>query len=198
MALVTVTYRPGAEYSPRHISQLLDCYRKWLERRGHVLRSVWVAELQQRGAVHYHIILALPYGLTPPKPDKQGWWPHGMSNVKWATKASGYVAKYASKASPDFKFPKGARLYGVGGTGHLRPQFRHYMRPRWQRRQFTQDDTLRRLPGGWWLHVQTGELFQSPYELADHCSQWSWTQFRLRAPPPVPTTGQPVGDGRTD
>lgn len=177
---VTLTYRPGVEWSPRHVSQLQEHYRKWLKRRGHVLRSVWVLELTQAGIPHYHLILVLPRGLTPPMPDKQGWWPHGCTRVEWAKNATGYLAKYASKASADFKFPKGARLYGVRGTGSLRPQFRHYMRPRWQRRQFTQADTLRRVPGGFFLHVQTGELLQSPYELVARCPRWTWVEFRLR------------------
>jgi hypothetical protein len=182
-AFVTLTYGPGVEWSPRHVSELQNHYAAWLARRGHVLRSVWVLELTQAGVPHYHLIMALPRGLTPPMPDKQGWWPHGLTRVEWAQNATGYLAKYASKASAQFSFPKGARLYGVRGTGVFRPQFRHHMRPRWQRLLFTQADTLRRLPGGWFLHVQTGELLQSPYVLVARCSRWTWVEFGPRPPP---------------
>jgi len=195
---VTLTYRPGVEWSPRHISELQRHYANWLARRGHVLRSVWVLELTKAGVPHYHLIMVLPRGLTPPKPDKQGWWPHGLTRVEWARNATGYLAKYASKASGEFKFPKGARLYGVRGTGAYRPQFRHFMRPRWQRRQFTQDDTLRRVPGGWFLHVQTGQLLQSPYVLVARCPRWSWVEFAPRSLSPAPTVGQSVGDRGND
>jgi Protein of unknown function (DUF3296). len=39
-----------------------------MERRGHKLPYVWVAELQKRGALHYHVLLWLPRGLTLPNP----------------------------------------------------------------------------------------------------------------------------------
>jgi hypothetical protein len=179
-AFVTLTYRDGAEWSPRHVSELQKRYAHWLARRGHRLRSVWVLELTKAGVPHYHLIMMLPRGLTPPKPDKQGWWPHGLTRVEWARNATGYLAKYASKGQADFAFPRGARLYGVRGLGRLRPSFRHHMRPRWQRRAFTASDTLRRVPGGYWCHAETGELLQSPYELVARCPRWTWVEFRLR------------------
>jgi len=33
-----------------------------------------------------------------PKPDKQGWWPHGMPKIESCRKQSvGYLIKYATK-----------------------------------------------------------------------------------------------------
>lgn len=83
-AMVTLTYREVDAFEPLHITKLLKCIRSWLARRGRKLHYVWVAELQQRGALHYHLLIWLPRGLTLPKPDKQGWWPHGSTRIEWA------------------------------------------------------------------------------------------------------------------
>jgi len=81
-AFITLTYREGVAWSPRHVTDTLQCYDAWARRRAIRLVYVRVAELQQRGAIHYHIFIWLPRGLTPPMPDKQGWWKHGSSNAK--------------------------------------------------------------------------------------------------------------------
>ena len=116
-AMLTLTYREVQGWRPHHISALLRHIRQWLKRRGHRMRYVWVAELQQRGALHYHVLLWLPRGLSLPKPDKQGWWTHGSTRIEWARKPAGYLAKYASKldSKVGIGFPAGARLHGKGG-----------------------------------------------------------------------------------
>lgn len=135
-AMLTLTYRQVGEWSPHHISDLLRHIRNWLKRRGHRLRYVWVAELQQRGALHYHALLWLPRGLTLPKPDKQGWWPHGSTRIEWARKPVGYLAKYASKldSKSGIGFPSGARLHGRGGLEELgRSVAQWFNLPTWAR-----------------------------------------------------------------
>lgn len=116
-AMLTLTYREVGAWNPRHISDLLRLVRQWLGRRGVRFRYVWVAELQQRGALHYHALIWLPRGLTLPKPDKQGWWPHGSTRIEWARQPAGYLVKYASKLDSKVGtgFPPGARLHGHGG-----------------------------------------------------------------------------------
>lgn len=52
------------------ITELLQRIRVWVRRRDHGLRYVWVAELQQRVALHYHLLLWLPRGLTLPEFDR--------------------------------------------------------------------------------------------------------------------------------
>ena len=47
-AMLTLTYRQVGDWQPHHISELLRRIRNWLQRRGHRLRYVWVAELQQQ------------------------------------------------------------------------------------------------------------------------------------------------------
>lgn len=115
---VTLTYRPGVEWEPQHIRDCLHRVRKALARRSAPLRYVWVAELQKRGAVHYHIAFWVPHGATLPMFDRCGWWPHGDSNIKVARDAVAYLMKYFSKGSASWQFPPGLRMHGCGGLEH--------------------------------------------------------------------------------
>jgi hypothetical protein len=180
VAFVTLTYRPEVQYSPRHVSQLQKCYRRWLEHRGHVYRGLWVMETTKKGKPHYHLVMWLPRGLTPPKPDKQGWWPHGMTQVAWSTNPIGYCVKYASKGNTG-PIPLHARLYGICGLRRMRQSFRHRMRPYWLRELVDQADRIIRAPGGGWVNPDTGELHRSPYVITRRCKNWSWIEFALRS-----------------
>lgn len=133
-ALVTLTYRPGVAWEPRHISALIDHYRKWSKRHGFTFRAVWKLEPHKDGRPHYHVVFWMPRGLTPPMPDKQGWWPHGLTNAKWARSPVGYIAKYCAKPAED-RFPKGARIWGaVGLTVDERCRLQWNLAPRWVKR----------------------------------------------------------------
>lgn len=156
--MLTLTYRWTWSWQPRHINDLINHCRKWLARRGHPLRYVWVAELQTRGAVHYHVVIWLPRGLTLPKPDKHGWWPHGSTRIEWARKPCGYLTKYATKGT-DVEFPKGLRLHGRGGLDEQqRKRVSWWLLPRYVREYFTEVGTrvIRAYKGGW-VEISTGE-----------------------------------------
>lgn len=112
---VTLTYRGVEDWQPGHISKCLKAARRWCRLRGIPFRYLWVAELQKRGALHYHLAIWLPKRLQLPMFDKQGWWPHGMTQRVIARNAVGYLMKYLSKITPFHRFPKGVRLYGLGG-----------------------------------------------------------------------------------
>jgi len=172
-AFITLTYRPGVEWSPKHIASLLDHYRKWCLRRRVEFRYVWVLELTQAGRPHYHIVAFLPLGITPPLPDKQGWWPHGMTQAKWARSPVGYLAKYASKGTDTSRgeLPKGARLWGSGGVSKtVRVQVRWACAPSWVR--FLSGDpsepvrkrTSAKDGDSWWEFPARGIACASPYE----------------------------------
>lgn len=166
-AMVTLTYRPGVKWAPGHFEAFATSVRNWMARRGHKMRSVMVAELQQRGAVHYHVLVLLPKGLTLPKPDKQGWWPHGSTRIEWARCAGGYLAKYASKGDTGF-FPKGCRICSVSGlTGAYLQLARWWSKPKYVRDAFP-DGSHRVVPllGGGWVNCTTGEVVQSEWEFA--------------------------------
>lgn len=166
-AMLTLTYRWTFGWRPRHINEMLAHCRKWLARRGWPLRYVWVAELQARGAVHYHIVIWLPRGLTLPKPDKQGWWPHGSTRIEWARKPVGYLTKYATKGF-DTEFPKGLRLHGRGGLDQeQRDRVSWWLLPRYVREYFTEVGARVARAGrfggiyGGWMERTTGEWIPS-------------------------------------
>jgi hypothetical protein len=118
-ALITLTYAEDGQWDKRHLIDLIKHYREWFKRngRGEKFHYVWVMELTEIGRPHYHLVAWFPKGVVPPLPDKQGWWPHGMTQAKFATSPVGYIAKYASKSETKSgaHLPKGARLWGYGG-----------------------------------------------------------------------------------
>jgi len=157
---LTLTYRPEVEWAPRQMSGLLVNIRNWCARRHVKLRFVWVAEQHKSGRVHYHAILFLPKGLTLPKPDKAGWWPHGYTKIERLRKQSvGYLIKYATKAKElAAPWPKGCRLSGHGGlTLDQRIRRSWWVLPKYIR-QVTEDwQRIRRACGGGWCSPVTGE-----------------------------------------
>lgn len=169
-AMVTFTYRPGAEWSPRHLSKYVRAVREWQKRRTRApLRYVWVLELTKAGVPHYHMVVWLPRGLTLPKPDKSGLWPHGSTRIEWARRAVSYLAKYVSKAGPLVEagaMPRGARLYGSGGLSAVARSWRAWrLSPGWVRAIWTVDDKPRRATGGGWVARASGEWMPSRYWL---------------------------------
>lgn len=173
--MVTLTYRGVDDWRPDHVSAATERFRRWCARVGVPPRYLWVAELQQRGAVHYHLIVWLPVGVRMPHWDKcsrapsgrivRPLWPHGMTNVEQARTGVGYLMKYVSKLSDVSTFPPGLRLYGVGG---LDPQARAvrswYSLPEWAKREHGVGD-LRRMACG--LVVRdTGEILPAMYRRA--------------------------------
>lgn len=190
-AMVTLTYAPEHEWEPCHIVQFIKAIREYLRRRGHALRYVWVAELQKRGALHYHVLLQLPKGITLPKPDKRGWWPHGMTKIEWARHALGYLAKYASKGTTDDRFPKGARISGAGGLSQEAKRIkRWWLSPSYVREAFGEQANPFRASGGGWLDRLSGEWLRPLWGLVA-VGRDSIRLVRLAALPPAlpaPTT----------
>lgn len=164
-ATITLTYADVDGWSPRHLSEFLHCVRQFLKRRGDPLRYTWVMELQRRGAPHYHLLIWLRSGKKIPKPDSVGWWKHGLSEIRWARNAVGYIAKYASKGGTyEHSIPRGARIHGTGG---LLPagatERRWWLFPRWVRDRFDITRNLRRCPGGGVYCLDSGEWAPSPW-----------------------------------
>lgn len=169
--MVTTTYRPGVEWEPGHVSAFMACLRKWFARRGHRLCCQWVAEMQERGAVHYHAVLWLPRGLTLPKSDKRGWWPHGSTKTEVARSPVGYMAKYASKGQQGPLFPRGCRIHGSAGLDRLAMRCKRWaMAPSRVRSAFPLDNGLPpdlcRPRGGGWMDRGTGEHLPSEWSFA--------------------------------
>lgn len=151
VVMLTLTYRQGEDWKPEHISDFLHTVRKAEARRGRVIRYVWVAELQERGAMHYHVAMWLPAGVTLPKPDACGWWPHGSSRIEAARDAVAYLMKYLSKGTDTSRLPKGARMHGAGGLEHAQRRAKRWLSlPGWvQSRSDVFDDWRPAVGGGW-------------------------------------------------
>jgi hypothetical protein len=110
--MVTLTYRPGVKWEARHVSGFLRKVRAELGER--LFGYVWVAELQKRGAVHYHVLLWVASGARIEMPDKSGAWEWGDTKIELA-RSPWYVLKYTSKGHLEGEgaFPKGCRMFAV-------------------------------------------------------------------------------------
>ena len=109
--MVTLTYAEIDDW----VANDLRAYVNDIARRKTTYGYCWVAELQYRGAVHYHILFAVKYGIKIEFPDRSGSWVKGMSNVKRARSVY-YVLTYVGKRyQKDYsRMPKGLRSYAVG------------------------------------------------------------------------------------
>ncbi len=168
--MVTLTYAALDGWSPRDLSECLKRVRHWLGRRGIKFRYVWTAELQERGAVHYHVLAWLPQGKDrPPFWDDMGWWPHGSSNAEWARNAVGYMVKYVSKITSKMRLPCGARMHGSGGFSPAERQSMSYHgKPAWVRElSYIGQRITRRRGGGIVQHFACGlrRVISSPWVL---------------------------------
>lgn len=124
---ITLTYDTSKyEWSPRQISELMQRIRNYAKDK--LFAYAWVAELQQRGAVHYHICLVVSRDLkwekkngpdTPsgwtylPHFDALGWWDYGMTNAIQIERISPrYLTKYVQKGFDEQGgFPPKLRLF---------------------------------------------------------------------------------------
>jgi hypothetical protein len=180
-AFGTSTYARDDEWKPNHIRELMRHYRQWCKRRGFTFQCVWVAELTKKGRVHYHWIMFVPPGITPPMPDKQGWWKHGSTNVKWARKPVGYLLKYASKAKfiDGHQFPKGCRLFAAAGNTGKLGWFRC---PGWMKKFGRPYDDIR-AKNGFWNNHTSGIGYRSPWMFSTSTAEgitlkWvGWTDY---------------------
>jgi hypothetical protein len=173
-AMLTATYRDEDEFEQGQLSRLMDNISKWGQRHGVVLPYIWVLERgENRGRLHYHIIVWLPKGLTLPKPDKQGWWPWGMTNIQWARSPAGYLAKYAGKglAEGSMPLPKGSRCHGRGGLTVIeRCKLAWARAPGWVRDYWPEwESKPRPQRGGGWVSKESGEWLPSPWRLVGFC-----------------------------
>lgn len=167
IAMLTLTYRDVNAFEPRHISELLKRIRQWLQRRKKRFMYVWVAELQQRGALHYHVLIWLPRGLTLPKPDKQGWWSHGSTRIEWARKPVGYLCKYVSKFDVEGGLPKGARLHGAGGFSKASQSIRQWLNlPTWLKSFAGVGSRFVRIKGVGLVDRDSGVCMPSPWRVS--------------------------------
>ena len=163
MVMVTLTYKDKDGWRPNHIRDFMRSFRRAI--KGKLLAYAWVAELQKRGAVHYHVLLVVARGTKVPLPDK--YWRHGMTRIETA-KTPWYIVKYTSKGDGDGDYPSGLRVFAVWISVHAVPElirynFRLSVLPGWLREivQSVGEGFPVRRPGGGWLYQ--GRVFRSPW-----------------------------------
>jgi len=171
---VTLTYRPGVDWASSHVRDAVNKFRDWCKVRGFPCRYTWVAELQGRGAVHYHLLAWLPPGVRMPMWDRRTvtpsgkrmacWWPHGMTNRQVAKSGVGYLMKYLSKLGELTRFPKGLRLYGIGGLNAQGRAVRSwYNLPEWVKLSHGVGEVTRAACG--FVVRVTGEILEPAFRL---------------------------------
>jgi len=169
--MLTLTYRPGEEWAPNDIRDFMLALRSALG--GALLAYAWVAEVQARGAVHYHVYIICKEGTHVPYPDEI--WVHGSTNITTARNVF-YITTYIGKEyQKDFsRLPAGARLFAVWVSLALRivlgryEIFRLSALPVWLAEliqpaiEAGYDFAFpSRLPGGGWLYA--GLILRSPW-----------------------------------
>ncbi|WP_100657322.1 rolling circle replication-associated protein [Alteromonas flava] len=163
--MITLTYAKVDGWHPDHISKFMNTVRTWCKRSKIDPRYAWVAELQKRGAVHYHVVMWLPKAFRLPMPDKRGWWKHGSTKIETVRKSVAYLAKYLSKDDTD-SFPKGCRIHGHGGLSESSRNERcWWLMPTWVREITSIDDKPRRAKGGGIVLKSSGEILESPWKV---------------------------------
>lgn len=170
LKFVTLTYRDAKGWRPGHLENFRANLRAWCAKHRVRCRVVWVAELQERGAVHYHMVVWLPKGKFLPAPDKgqrHAWWPHGSTNIQTAQNPIGYLMKYASKATAASAadYPRGCRMFGTGGLDKAgREEVRYWGAPAWVRDAMPGTADIRKVVGGY-VDAHTGEFLRSPWRV---------------------------------
>ena len=79
---------------------------------------------------------------------RASFWPHGMTNTEQARSGVGYLMKYLSKLGELTIFPKGLRLYGIGGLDKDGRACRAwYNLPQWAKAAYGVGDIARKAVG---------------------------------------------------
>lgn len=186
---MTLTYRGVDDWRAEHVANATRTYGNWCRSKGVECRYTWVAELQGRGAVHYHLLAWLPVGVSMPHWDKptskrngsrDPFWSHGMTQTEKARSGIGYLMKYLSKLGELTRFPKNLRLYGIGGLSREGRDVRSWFNlPQWAKMAYGVGELVR-IAAGLVLRA-TGEIIPPVWKVTKIPSGLALT--RLRDPP---------------
>lgn len=178
---VTLTYADANGWRANHVSKALEGFRNWCKSRAVPCRYSWVGEIQPKrlvttgdAAVHYHLLAWLPVGVRMPMWDRRtvtgrgfkraAFWSHGMTQRAVALSGVGYLMKYLSKLGELTRFPKGLRLYGIGGLNATGRSVRAWFNlPQWVKNSYGVGDVCRRA-GGYVVRA-TGEILEAAYSV---------------------------------
>lgn len=134
-------------------------------------------EMQQRGVPHYHVMVYVSPGTDVPAPDDSGLWRHGSTRRETAKLGAKYILKYVGKEYQKEGLPHGARMFAVWigkkqATADEMFGFKLSAAPPWlqpllekARDQVGHPVVWKRVAGGGWVVVETGEFHQSEWYL---------------------------------
>lgn len=159
---MTLTFENDEDFSPKCLRQFTEKIRRWMKRRGHSLPYVWV--LERQGRIHYHLILWLPRALKLDFKLLTAWWPWGATwteNCRSVQSWGAYIAKFCN---PEGSFRRGTRLYGHGGFDtDAKLELGRAMLPLWLKKLLPKGEQVRKIRGGGWANLTTGEVLYTPY-----------------------------------
>lgn len=171
--MVTLTYKGVEDWRPRHVTEFIRKVRRFLGSR--MCGYFWVAEMQERGAVHYHVVFIVKKGTKLPKPDQEGYWTYGMTRIEKVHHVYSYLSKYLSKDGQKVKYPKGIRIFGMS-IYVIKDWVKSWKLPQWlqerigrlydvaedkfQRQTLVRLDGLRKVKGGYEI---AGHFIASPF-----------------------------------
>jgi len=112
LVMITLTIRQVEDYSPGMIRDYVKKLKRQLGKK--LYGFAWVAEMQKRGAVHYHMMVCVEKYTRIKVPDKSGMWSWGMSKIETARTAY-YLCVYIGKERQKdlSRYPKSCRVYSV-------------------------------------------------------------------------------------
>jgi hypothetical protein len=110
--MVGLTYAKADDYDAGDIREYVKKIKQMMGEK--LVAFAWVAEMQRRGALHYHVLFVVEKGKKIPKPDQSGMWTKGSSSIAKA-KSFYYICEYVGKEyQKNFDaYPKSARLYSA-------------------------------------------------------------------------------------
>ncbi len=123
LVMITLTYadantkhKKSDGWEANHIREFMLKLRKQLKDK--LWAYAWVAEMQMRESVHYHIMVCVAPNTYIPTPDKlmedgTKLWPHGDTEVKTAERGARYLMQYVGKEYQKEGLPAGARMFAV-------------------------------------------------------------------------------------
>lgn len=180
LVMLTLTYRDGGDWTGDDIRVVMKSYKGVL--RDGLITYAWVAELQGRGDIHYHVMLAVRLGTDVPRPDESGLWTHGSSRREtWhnLTYLMEYAGKLEQKGLGEWAYPLGCRVVGlswahilsVGWAGEVLRK--ESMLPGWVRGLCGPGEVMgaERVAGGW---LVGSRLHPSRYSVVLGCSRYRY------------------------
>lgn len=182
--MVTLTYAKDGQWASGHVAEAMQRFRHWHRKKGlgEAVRCVRVAELTNRGRVHYHLVIWLPPGVSMPHWDRDQtnrarFWGCGSTKSEVLRSHLGYLMKYLSKMGEFHVFPKGLRAYGVSGlSSSARAVRAWYGLPEWVRRTYGVGE-VRRMAGGI-VDLATGEILAPMFSAKLEGGQLTLTLLR--------------------